>query len=454
MQEEILGTIYAEVSEGFQRGICPIARTVKANKYDLAVVTAVRSEDVEEKRLGNIYGFDGGNYAGNVYDKDGLSPTIRTYQGGNQQPMIVENIPCKLNKNENGVFFLTDDFKVCDVGTQTASTICARYYKGLSTHKDNMCIVAMRGRNPNNTSDRTAGSPTEQRLEPNSQGICNAITTVQKDSLVLEKKRVSPNRTHNMSKTRLYNIWKLMKRRCNCPKSENYDHYGGRGITYCDDWEHFEPFRDWAYTSGYSDNLTLDRIDNDRGYSPDNCRWVTLTEQVNNRGVWGEIPYYGIVKDNTGYRAQVTVKGRKVYIAHSVNDIKYLIDKRNEYIDKHNLPCKKNVYKEDVLENICINDRGFSEKEPQVSIGVTPTLRAETHGNLPKVIETQYRIRKLTPLECWRLMGFSDEDFHKAEEVNSNSQLYKQAGNSIVKNVLMAILGQMMPSKENVYKEL
>ena len=58
-----------------------------------------------------------------------------------------------------------------------------------------------------------------------------------------------------------------------------------------------------------------------------------------------------------------------------------------------------------------------------------------------------YSIRKLTPLECWRLMGFSDEDFHKAEAVNSNSQLYKQAGNSIVKDVLMAVFGQMLPSE-------
>ena len=55
-----------------------------------------------------------------------------------------------------------------------------------------------------------------------------------------------------------------------------------------------------------------------------------------------------------------------------------------------------------------------------------------------------YAIRKLTPLECWRLMGFSDEDFHKAEAVNSNTQLYKQAGNSIVKDVLMAIFKQMV----------
>lgn len=173
-------------------------------------------EESKEKRLGNIYGFDGGNYAGNVYDKESLSPTIRTFQGGNQQPMI----------------------------------------------------VAMRGRNPDNPSDRTVGSPTEQRLEPNSQGICNTLTSVQKDNMVMERKAIY----------------------------------------------------------------------------------------------------------------------------------------------------------------ICNPDR-------------VDTKETDT-----------YRIRKLTPLECWRLMGFSDEDFHKAAEVNSNSQLYKQAGNSIVKNVLVAIFGQMIPGKENFYK--
>ena len=62
-----------------------------------------------------------------------------------------------------------------------------------------------------------------------------------------------------------------------------------------------------------------------------------------------------------------------------------------------------------------------------------------------------YRIRKLTPKECWRLMDFTDEDFTKAEKVNSNTQLYKQAGNSIVVNVLVAIMGQLFEGKEQVY---
>jgi DNA (cytosine-5)-methyltransferase 1 len=72
-------------------------------------------------------------------------------------------------------------------------------------------------------------------------------------------------------------------------------------------------------------------------------------------------------------------------------------------------------------------------------------------------MNTEYRIRKLTPRECWRrqrLLDFKDEDFAKAAEVNSNTELYKEAGNSIVVNVLVAILGQLFEGKEDVYKEI
>ena len=85
--------------------------------------------------------------------------------------------------------------------------------------------------------------------------------------------------------------------------------------------------------------------------------------------------------------------------------------------------------------------------------GNSPTLTAGTHGDANSKVCTEYRIRKLTPKECWRLMDFSDEDYHKAEKVNSNTQLYKQAGNSIVVNVLVAILGQLFSGKEDVYKD-
>jgi DNA (cytosine-5)-methyltransferase 1 len=79
---------------------------------------------------------------------------------------------------------------------------------------------------------------------------------------------------------------------------------------------------------------------------------------------------------------------------------------------------------------------------------VSPTLTVADIDGI-KRIESQYRIRKLTPKECWRLMGFTDEEFEKAAAVNSNTQLYKQAGNSIVVDVLVAIFSEMINSLEN-----
>lgn len=168
-------------------------------------------------------------------------------------------------------------------------------------------IVAMRGRNPDNPSDRTVGAPTEQRLEPNSQGICNTLTSVQKDNMVMETVRIKQ-----------------------------------------------------ATKDGYIE-----------------CKVG---------GVAG-----------LSYPESETRRGR-------------------------------------------VQGNG----------DISPTITATETGVCK--IESRYRIRKLTPKECWRLMDFSDEDFERAETVNSNTQLYKQAGNSIVRNVLVAILGQMIPGKENVYK--
>ena len=92
------------------------------------------------------------------------------------------------------------------------------------------------------------------------------------------------NRKHGRCGTRIYRIYFNMLRRCNNPKDTAYERYGGRGITVCDEWKHdMAAFFSWAEGNGYSDDLEIDRIDNDAGYRPDNCRWVTARQNCNNR---------------------------------------------------------------------------------------------------------------------------------------------------------------------------
>lgn len=115
------------------------------------------------------------------------------------------------------------------------------------------------------------------------------------------------NKKHGQSFSRIYNIWAGMKSRCSNPKTKFYHRYGGRGITVCVKWANsFEIFKDWALKHGYAENLSLDRIDNDGKYSPDNCRWVTQREQANNK----ECTYHYQGKSLADWAKELNIKHR------------------------------------------------------------------------------------------------------------------------------------------------
>lgn len=276
---EVIGSIYTEVSENFQKGIIGggISRCVKAEKHDLGVVLMN-----EVKVIGSLESkFESTN---RIYDVGACSPTLSTMQGGGQEPKILVN---QLGFMDNG----TGKHQSNTVYSENGLSPNITTIEGGGTQQIKICesqIVAMRGRNPDNPSDRSVGSPTEQRLEANTQGTSNYLTSVQKDNLLLEKPSL----------------------------------LGGIG-------------KENEFGSQYRQG--------NRVYSSDACAMALNSQPVGNAGG---------------------------------NSYLYIVG---------------------------------------------------------------YRIRKLTPRECGRLMGVSDEDISKMAAVNSNTQLYKQFGNSIVVDVMCAM---------------
>ncbi len=145
-------------------------------------------------------------------------------------------------------------------------------------------------------------------------GSCGCLRT---------EKLVKRRRSHGESvggKTTLYKRWKSMKQRCYNSSTEGWENYGGRGISVCREWiRSYETFKEWAVTHGYSDELSLDRCDNNGDYSPSNCRWVDRTTQNNNRrsnvkltafgetksiSMWGRDPRCPVTREGVSARLE------------------------------------------------------------------------------------------------------------------------------------------------------
>ena len=149
------------------------------------------------------------------------------------------------------------------------------------------------------------------------------------------------NTKHGLRRHPLYAIWKSMRSRCNNPNEISYKNYGGRGITICEEWNDFTVFMEWAESHGYVPDigLTIDRIDNDKGYSPENCRWVDrLINNTNQRKRKdNSTGYRGVSRRKTWFLWQLGYKG-KSYGKCGFPTAKEAALARDKFIKENNLP--------------------------------------------------------------------------------------------------------------------
>ena len=149
---------------------------------------------------------------------------------------------------------------------------------------------------------------------------------------------IKENTKHDKSNTRLYKIWYGMKRRCYEEKNESYPRYGGRGITICKEWlDDFMSFYNWSMENGYSDKLSIDRIDNDGNYEPNNCRWATNSVQSRNQSNTIIVEIFGVKKPLAEWNEIVGVsynrsyqrykRGTKLFSEQELNKIKEHLEK-------------------------------------------------------------------------------------------------------------------------------
>ena len=157
-----------------------------------------------------------------------------------------------------------------------------------------------------------------------------------------QKRRTSEsNKTHGLQNTRIYNIWTKIKGRTLNIKNRQFPYYGGRGITICEEWKNdFMSFYNWAMSNGYSEELSIDRIDNDGNYCPENCRWTTPTIQNRNQRTRKDNTsgYRGVSfsKNSNLYRVRICINKNYIYLGSFPTAVEGAIA-YNNYIIENNL---------------------------------------------------------------------------------------------------------------------
>ena len=400
-------------------GLTDVAHTLMARDYKgfgNQSMTGVIEPNIET--VGNY--MPSGHEASRVVDANDIAPTVKENHGtvtAIVEPSIIKVGQVSNEGSQSGMVYDTNGL------SPTICAGCHGYAIGNILVNDEPFIVASRGRNPDNPSDRTTGSPTEQRLEANMNGTTNTITTVAKDNYVMEPQVLRAERTDYGKKIRkqyeagevyekISNMREMMPRTdgiSNTITTIQKDNYVMEPIIY-DDYNSRIPQDQDAITTPTT-NCGASAVRNGvKIIEPVVC------EQRTDEGL-------RLFKDNVvGTLRTIDACGdKRVIEPDDMNPVRI----GNIYGEQFGTGYAGNVWDQD---------------------SVSPTIMTAQGGNRqPLVVDNvKWRIRKLTPKECWRLMGFSDKDCDRASKYVSDSALYKQAGNSIVTSCLVAIFYSLL----------
>lgn len=430
-------------------------------------------EDINPIRLGGLYDDeDRHKQAGSIFDKDAISPALTTMEGGNRMPLVVDEIKVVGNYMPSN----HDASRVVDIdgiaptvkenhGTVTAIAepqvdIKERFFRQVAeTIMENECepgdtidafnkkvnrsgvcptittrpegfktailpiveeqepfIVASRGRNPDNPSDRTPGVPTEQRLEPNFSGCANTLTSVQKDNYVCEPQVLRAERTeYGKAIRKQYETGEVDEKIGNMREMK-------------------------PRTDGIANTITTVLKDN------------YVIEAKDGKNLWTDTQKQMITEDGNVKR-YINSDVVDEFNVGDCADISFPngYNKANRVFDGYapaingTTTQSSFIVKEPMDEKVAIIEDQFpGSRDARIYPEYSPTLRQNcsglkvANGEIRETIK--WRIRKLTPKCCWRLMNFTDEDHDRAAKYTSASARYKQAGNSIIVSCLTAIM--------------